>query len=81
MDIENEGVPVSELVRHDYEEIHFTCRTCHRHVSKTPAELARRVGLEIGIWTFTRRLRCTECGQRDFTVRIGRPKGVPTDVY
>ncbi len=77
MDIKNEGVPISELARHDYEAIHFYCRTCHRQVDKTPAELIRMVGLEVGIWTLTRRLRCNHCGQRDFTVRIGAAKGVP----
>ena len=74
MDIATEGVPLSDLVAHDLEAIHFYCRTCHRSVTATPEQLLKLSKPETGIWTFTRRLRCKSCGKRDFTVRLGYPR-------
>jgi len=65
-----DGVPFSELVRHDYSAVIFYCRSCHRWVSKTPADLVAIAPPETLLWTFTRKLRCVDCGQKDFTVRL-----------
>jgi len=73
-DIENDGIPISETVRHDLEGVYFYCRSCHRQVRKTPQELIDLAGPDTGLWTLARRLRCTGCQQKDFTVRLGYPK-------
>ncbi|WP_339860358.1 hypothetical protein [Thalassospira alkalitolerans] len=74
MDIANGGIPLSDTVAHDLEAVYFYCRTCHRSIAATPEDLLKLAPPETGIWTLTRRLRCTSCGERDFTVRLGYPK-------
>ncbi len=74
MDVAEEGIPLSEIVAHDYEAVNFYCRTCHRHVSATPAELLALSSPETGIWTLVRRMKCKSCGEKDFTVRLGYPR-------
>lgn len=75
MDYAQDGIPISETVRHDLEAVYFYCRTCHRSISKTPQELLKLATPETGLWVFTRRLRCIACNKKDFTVRLGYSKG------
>lgn len=77
MDYSRDGIPISETVRHDLEAVHFYCRTCHRSVSKTPNELLQIASATTGLWVLARKLRCIECNQKDFTVRLGKPRNCP----
>jgi len=73
-DIRNDGIPISDTVRHDLEGVYFHCLSCHREVCKTPEELIDLAGPDTGLWTLARRLRCIECNEKDFTVRLGYPR-------
>lgn len=73
--IEEDGVPLSHLIDREIEAVNFYCRTCHRTVSKPPEELLELATAETGLWALTRRMRCTSCRARDFTARLGYPRG------